>query len=199
MKRHNKIIEPTPKSGRLITTLELSKMKKAYLNLLLILLFIGACEQNNISLENAANSGNIQDVKALIEKSNNEQKRIALLHASRNSHIEIIELLLKYHAPVSGLTLWHAVMGENSDIVKRILEENIDINEEIDQDGSTPLFEAVNLRNKKIVKMLVEHGADTSKKLENGKTVIDIARENNYKEIIEILTRQMQPIAERAG
>lgn len=66
----------------------------------------------------------------------------------------------------------------------------IDINEEIDQDGSTPLFEAVYLGNAKIVKILIEHGADTKKKLENRETVFDIAKENNNKETIKILTNQ---------
>lgn len=155
--------------------------------LILLLLFIG-CSSKITSLEKAAESGDLQKVKLFIADSSQEQKRIALLNASQNSHLDIINFLLKNNSPVSGLTLWHAVMSGNPKAVKRILKEDIDIDEIIDQDGSTSLFEAVYRGNTEIVKILIDHGADTIKKLENGQTVLDIAKEKNYTEIIEYLT-----------
>ena len=154
---------------------------------LLLSLFI-SCSPNNTSLEKAAEVGDLQKVKIFITNSDQEQKRIASLNASRNSHLDIIDYLLQNQSPVSGLKLWHAVMSDNPEVVKRILKEHIDINEVIDQDGSTSLFEAVYRGDAEIVKILVDHGADIAKKLENGKTVLDIAKEKKYNEIIEYLT-----------
>jgi len=70
--------------------------------------------------------------------------------------------------------IWAAGSG-NSEAVAYLLQQGADINAQ-DQDGTTALMEAVDVREPEVVKVLVARGADVSLKNKSGKTARDIAR-----------------------
>ena len=111
--------------------------------------------------------------------------------------IEITKYLLgcSVDANTQGLTsatpqltaLHIAVRGGCLDIVKLLCEyTSIDINRQ-DQYGFTPLIYAVIARNKEIILYLTSRGASSILASKAGSTPLDIAKELNYDDIVDIL------------
>lgn len=84
-------------------------------------------------------------------------------------------------------------MQDKTENVKKIISQIIDINHQ-DQVGGNPLIWSIVRGNTELVRVLLENNADVSVKLNNGMSVIEIARKNkNHKdEIIEILERKIE-------
>ena len=147
------------------------KLKYLLFLISLVVLPLVGCEKNTDQTEkpteqslllDAAKQGNLVEVKRLISKTN----------------------------PATGHVLWHAVMGQNKDVVEFLLRNGANVNEEVEQDGTTVFMEAVRTGNKEIIKLLLDHQPNFDLKLENGKTVLDIAKEIGDPEINRLLNKQ---------
>ena len=64
---------------------------------------------------------------------------------------------------------------------------NVEMNIADEEGGLTPLHLAVISGNSKVVRKLLIKGADKNKKDKSGKLPADLAKENEYKNILELL------------
>jgi hypothetical protein len=92
--------------------------------------------------------------------------------------------------------LHHAVMSRSEDIVKLLLDAKASVNAG-DIRGMTPLMLAVSNDhpNIKLIRLLIEHGADTSIASTTGETVLDWARKFNNPSVMELLNLRAEKIS----
>lgn len=81
---------------------------------------------------------------------------------------------------------FQAVKNEKVGAVKNILDQGVDVNEKDDVLGNTAISHAVFATNTKIVKMLLDHGADPHVENNRGFSAIDAARVVGNAEIIDL-------------
>lgn len=134
---------------------------------------------NSIALINAAQRGNVADVKALLAKgadvNHPTRYKTALMHAASEGHAEVVELLLANGAQVNtntdeGTALMEAVRAGRLEIVRRLLAAGADANA-VHRTGDLPLLMAARQRsyrtpsaepNAELVQLLLDHGADAN-------------------------------------
>jgi len=125
----------------------------------------------------------------------NNQGITPLMAAIDNKQQEIIDILLpvtknldfvdKYGASV----LHYAVSTNNLKLVKSLIGmKGVTINLQ-DEDGATPLLEAVEIGAVSIVSFLLKNGVDINLKNNEGKTAQQLAEEKGNKEIIELFKK----------
>lgn len=145
--------------------------------------------QDALALLNAAQSGNVSEIKALIAKgadvNHPTRYKTALMHAASEGHAEIVDLLLANGAQVNtntdeGTALMEAVKAGRSEIVKRLLAAGADVNA-VHRTGDLPLLMAARQRsyrtpasepNAELVQLLLAHGADPNAKDKWGVTAL---------------------------
>lgn len=116
-----------------------------------------------------------------------------LLHiAAENCNDEIVQVFLEYRAPLNGRNakgqtpLMVAAMHKNREVVDLLLKyDDIEVNA-VDNFKNTALIYAAG-NSCKIAKALIEHGADVNYKGDEGRTALDIARENDNQNMIQLL------------
>lgn len=132
----------------------------------------------------------------------NETQLMMVCQNCNNS--EMVRVLLKYGAKpdlhdVGGYTaLMTACQGEKPDMVKVLLENGADPNLKAHGDdakscgteGYTALMIACRMSWARTVQVLLAHGADPRIVGADGKTALDIAKEQKQKAIIQILERK---------
>ena len=82
--------------------------------------------------------------------------------------------------------------SENGNLkkIKSMLNKEINIKtliNAVDKENNTALILASKFGYSEIAKILIENGADVNAKNNDGKTALDYAEENDYKNIIELL------------
>ena len=88
----------------------------------------------------------------------------------------------------NGMTaLMSAALNRQSDTVSELLKRGADVNAKVAD--YTPLMTAVYGGDPKIVKMLIEKGADTAFRNSQGVTPLRAAKDSNKKEIVALLER----------
>lgn len=83
----------------------------------------------------------------------------------------------------------NAIRCENYDIVKQLLKHSVSINEKSQDRGYSPLMDAVWKSNFKIVKLLVEAGADLNHIADDGQSILILATGIDNYEICELLVK----------
>jgi ankyrin repeat protein len=150
------------------------------------------------AIDNAAESGNLQRVKALIKSnpalvsSTNKLGDTPLHWAVGKGHADVAELLLAYHADVNrkgvyGYTPlhWTAQLGY-ADEAKLLLSHGADVNAR-NTNLDTPLHKAAGYGFKDVAELLVSHGADVNAKNYEGRTPLRLAEEHGAKDIADLL------------
>jgi len=117
--------------------------------------------------------------------------------ACYNGHLEIVKLLLNNErvnvnkAANDGWTsLWSACANGHIEIMKLLLnDKRVDVNKAGNVGFGTPFYVACQYGRTVVVKYLLECGReiDINKKNSNGKTGLDIARENGNTDIVELI------------
>jgi len=80
----------------------------------------------------------------------------------------------------------YAVAYQNSEMVKELIVYKADVNF-ISKEKQSAIVFAIKGRNAEILKLLMDGGADPSIHLEDDYSAIDLAKEENIKEILEVL------------
>ena len=84
----------------------------------------------------------------------------------------------------------HAACASGSlSIVRALLEAGADVNA-LQEKGFTPLHEAAATGKLELLRILLDHGANAELRTEDGKSALDLARDEKQDAIVELLTRR---------
>ena len=137
--------------------------------------------------------GNLGLMKFLIEKGadiniKDSNKRNALYYTinneSSNDYSEICLVLLNSGSEINneandGMTpLWNAIEKQQIKVVQALCDKDVAVNVANKISGDTPLHLAVSLKNKQIIKILMEKFAKTDKKNKKSLTPYDLAKDD---------------------
>lgn len=155
------------------------------------------------ALREAASKGQIQAVRAVLEKGANvntsdEMGRTALMFAAFDGHTDIVHLLLSKGAQVdlrdiSGRTaLMYSSSGPFPETVQLLLDWKADPNAVDGIEWWTPLMFAAGEGQLAVVKILLERGADPSLKDVDGDTALVFAQRRGHTEVERLLESERQ-------
>jgi ankyrin repeat protein len=162
-----------------------------------------AKEINPLMLLSSVINNDLAGVRALLEQevevnTLDVDKRSALMYASYEGYVDIMESLISYGADpdlcdVNGRTaLMFAASGPLPGAVRLLLEKGATVNiQDIDEHYTALMYAAAEgqLEN---VRLLIEHGADPMIKDVDGDNAMVFARNNNHREVADFLETQMQ-------
>ena len=125
----------------------------------------------------------------------------ALVYASTYNNEEMVKFLLEKgadantvceieneHTDIASTPLMNAAYRGNTNIINMLLENGADINYTTDF-GMTALMMAASFNQFEAAKVLLENNADTSITDEYGRTALDLAKLEDYKDIVELLEK----------
>lgn len=145
----------------------------------------------------AARTGDNATLKADLVKgvSPNEYGRDRipmLILAVGNGHLSTVRLLLEYgadpdrRAPDGTTALSLAALSNRADIADALLEAGADP-DRAGVNRDVPLLIATRSRNAKVVEVLIRHGVDIYVTDVTGRSALDLAEENHFGEIADLL------------
>ncbi len=149
------------------------------------------------SIHQSIKLGDVVAVKSFLDKGNNINKlygkgQTLLVDAIKGDRSHKVAMyLLERGADVNlvtdGLTpLMYAVAYQNLTIAKALINHKAAINYVSSEKQSAVLF-AIKGRDPKTLQLLIDHGANPSIKIEGDYSAIDLAKEENIREILEVL------------
>ena len=142
-------------------------------------------------------AGDIVQVKRFLEKGNDINKVYSkgytlLLYAIKKDRTSrVTSYLLQQGANpntvVDGISpLMYAVAYRNYPVIKELVQYHAEINFVSDNKESALVF-AIKERNEKALQLLLDLGANPKQKIRDNYTAIDLAKEENIREILEVL------------
>lgn len=153
-----------------------------------------------------ASSGNLKAVRGLIDTGANvdaqdEQRRTALMLASKKGHLEIVKTLVNAGATLNlqsneggyggNTALMYACRHGHLEIMKILIDSGANLNlrgNEWAREGYTALIYSAYNGHQKIVKALIDAGADVNIKDELlERTALIISSEKGYMEVVKVL------------
>lgn len=139
--------------------------------LIITLIFVAGCTNNEKAMVNAVKSGDTTTVQSLLDKGvspnlKTDDGKTILMLATYLGHTEIAKLLINKGAEVNAK----------------------------DNKGKTALMYAAEKGNIETAKLLLEKGANLDAVDNDGKTALLIARENNQIEMVKFLSNWGKPI-----
>lgn len=151
-------------------------------------------------LHDAANFGKTATASQLISmgadpNATTNIKWTPLHYAASYGYKETAELLILRGAKldardvVGAMPLHAAAENGHVEVAGLLIEKGADINAPTELFSLTPLHCAVLHENKNMVSFLISKGANINAKDKGGKTPLGLAKQNNIKEIIDILIR----------
>jgi len=142
----------------------------------------------------------IDTVKLLIELEADvnivqEKMKCYPLHlAASNNFLDVVDLLLNRRAIVDckdprGYTpLFMAASEGYATCVEKLLKAGANVNYRSEDDNTVAIYHAANANRVKVVRLLLDHGADPlSTRNEKNETLSDIARQNKREEMANLL------------
>ena len=166
------------------------------MRLLFFFIFISSISWSQ-DIFDVCRSGNLERLKELqainpdTVNSVNENGFSPLIIATYRNQLKVVDFLLKNNAEVNfdspeGTALLGACYKGNFDIVELLIENKANVNV-LGGNNITPLIFAVQSKNKKLVKLLVQNGADQTIKDSAGRTAKEYALLLELKDIAELL------------
>jgi len=150
-------------------------------------------------LINASKDGNMAEVRKLIELGAspfyaNDKGQTPLMFAAQQGNLEIVKVLIAEGAninavDVEGCTalMYTASGGHFPKIIKYLIEKGAKINAR-DKKGNTALHFAAMRGNADAASALLKRNADVTIKNNEGKSALDLAKENKFDAIVKLIT-----------
>lgn len=156
----------------------------------------------NKKLHIPASKGDLKAVQKAIEKGMKIDRKdiagqTALMYASEGGHFEVVKYLVEQGADVNaesgnagrGTALIYAAAANKYEVAEYLLENGANIDATTPVHNETALVWAVAFGHERMIKMLLEKGADKTIKNKEGKTVEDLAKELGKDLILELLSK----------
>ncbi|MGL5029329.1 MAG: ankyrin repeat domain-containing protein [Wolbachia pipientis] len=146
-----------------------------------------------------ANGDDLNRVKALVSQgasleAKDNSNNTPLHSACNNGHVKVVEYLTKEGASLKaknkdGEAPLHAAVQHDStlEVVEFILNRDLSGINDITNDGRTPLHLAIQGNKPNTVELLLRKGASIAVKDKNGKTPLDLAKQEDYTSIVEMI------------
>lgn len=115
--------------------------------------------------------------------------------ALHNAPLEVTQLLVSKGADVNKIgyeectPIMYEVYMNNMDNVEFLLSVGADVNYQRNLDGYTSLHWAAQKSDLKMIKLLLDSGAQTEIKNTNGQTAMDLAKQRGDDEVLELLQK----------
>ena len=159
--------------------------------------FVNEEDLGKTELISASESGNLEDVRELIENGANvnladSYGKTPLMYASENGYPEVVETLINGGANVNVKDEYHesALMYASANghirVVEALIKHNRAYLDWTNEYGESALMIALRRGYTKVVKALIDGGADVNLINYNGQTALAFIEEKNHK-TIEIL------------
>ncbi|XP_046562348.1 inversin-like [Haliotis rubra] len=145
----------------------------------------------------ACNGGHFDVVKYVLSlnsediNSSGREGRTPVMIAAEKGHKEVVELLVRHGANLllsdkhGDNTLHRTCNGGHFDVVKYVLCLNsVDINS-TGWKKRTPVMIAADYGHKEVVELMVKNEANFSLRDEDGKSILDFARQGGYLEVVQ--------------
>lgn len=166
------------------------------------------------ALSAAVARGQTEVVKLLLKAGADPDKENVLYSAALRGHTDISRMLIENGADVNRVKkngaspLLKAAINGHTEIAQMLLKHGANVDQAITSCdtrwryfgpsrtrkcsdlktlGATPLYRAAKRGNIDMVKLLIEHGANVNMENSLGEVPLDIARENDRREVIEFL------------
>lgn len=145
----------------------------------------------------AARHGSVEEVKTLMKTDSNiinqknENGHTPLILATYKGNNEVALFLVDHVKDINdksadGTALMAAVVADNKDVVKALLNKKADVNY-ADNSGVTALLYATMFSNADLVALLINAGADTNAKDVRGHSAHDYAKMTKQDKILQLL------------
>lgn len=159
-------------------------------------------EKPDLSLEDAAATGNLARVREIVEQKPSLAKSFSpdgfavVALACVFGHLDVARYLAERGAdintPATNGTGYNALTGAVASghlaIVQWLLASGANVNYRYSA-GYSPLLTAAANGNVAVVRLLLEHGADAAAKTNDGKTALVLAEERKHPEVVDILRK----------
>jgi hypothetical protein len=141
--------------------------------------------------------GDVEAVKAFLDKGNDINKSYdkgytLLFYAIKNDRTHKVATYLLNRGADSNLDsdgitpLMYAVAYRNYTIIKELIDHKAELNY-VSSKKQTALVFAIKGRDKEALQILINHGADPDIKIHDEYTAIDLAKEDNIRDILDVL------------
>lgn len=152
----------------------------------------------NAELWDAAQKGEIETVRALCDRgalvdAADAAGNTALMFASQGGHADTVELLLSKGArpntrsAIGATALMYGCQYGYETVVQALLDARADVNLRHKRGASSPLMIASFRGHKRIVEVLLRHGAELTAQNDEGRTPLMLAAGSGHTAIVEML------------
>jgi hypothetical protein len=159
--------------------------------------FTKSSNGDKIDIQQEIALGNVQAVKTFLSKGNEidalygKESTLLFTAIKKDRTYKVAKYLLENGANPNLVTddltpLMYATAYQNSAIVKELIGFKANVNF-ISKERQSAIVFAIKGRNAEILKLLMDGGADPSIPLKEDYSAVDLAKEENIKEILEVL------------
>ena len=161
---------------------------------------------DKINIQQEIALGNLEAVKTFLSKGNaidslyGKGKTLLFTAIKKDRTQKIAKYLLENGASPNLVTddlspLMYAVAYQNHTVVKELIAHKADVNF-ISKESQSAIVFAIKGRDAETLQILIDNGADPGINLQGDYSAIDLAKEENIKEILEVLTIPYQGVSD---
>ena len=161
-------------------------------------------DERDKALVQSAFDGELAKVQGLVKKgasvdATGPKSRTALMWAAANGHTPVVEFLLGQGADINAMdsdgqtALMYATTRSFAPTVDFLLANGASVNVQSKKSKFTALIIAASGGNVEIVRLLLEHGADTCLAESDGDTPLDRARQYGHSAVVALLEESSAP------
>ena len=164
----------------------------------------GPSDERDKALIQSSFDGDLAKVQGLVKKgasieATGAKNRTALMWAAANGHTSVVEYLYGNGADINAkgsdgqTALMYATKISSAPTMGFLLKNGAEVNVQSRKRGITALIIAAAIGDVKLVRLLLDHGADRDLAQKDGSMAVDWARRNGHSEVVALLEDQPAP------